>query len=179
MSAMTNYNSTPNYLFSAPERELLTLSSAEIIDGLKADYESFCRGNDAGVRVPDKMQEPRMAHSCILFAEGLRLAKTHLEQAKKLILASLFDCNIKIAGWFADENGSDGIWAVLKKVEDNKELAFEDELLLFRVFGFNARSVIWLAAHGNRPQLEEVFKAIEDYEAFKREERNKKEDKNQ
>lgn len=173
---MTNRNFTPNYLFSASERELLTLSFAEIISGLVADYKGLCRGNEVGVHVPDKMQEPRMMHSCILFAEGLRLAPTHLDLAKKLIMTSLFESNARAASWFAEKNDPAELWAILQKIEGEQALVFEEELLLFRLFGFHARAVIWLVAHGSMHQLKEIFKAIEDHEAFKTEERNKEEE---
>ena len=99
MSVMINFNSTPNFVYSASERELLTLSIAEILDALIADYKSFSHGNDAGIQIPKSLQEPRLAHSCILYAEGLRLAQTHLRLAKKLILASMFNEDVRASQW--------------------------------------------------------------------------------
>lgn len=96
---MRNYNTTSNFIFCAPERELITLSNSEILSGLLADYKSFSRGIAAGIWIPEELQGPRMGHACILYAEGLRLARTHLELAKKLILASLFYHQDRATEW--------------------------------------------------------------------------------
>lgn len=150
MSVMTNFNSTPNFLSGASERELLTLSMSEIIDALLADYKSFSHGNDAGIHVPDKKQEPRQTHSCILYAEGLRLARTHLRLAKKLILASLFESNEPAAQWLA-VNGNVNVDAS----------AFAD------IFGCNARIAEWLAANGEIESLKTILYSIAEAEARK------------
>lgn len=99
LSVMRNYNTTSNFIFCASERELITLSNAEILSGILADYKSFSRGIAAGIRIPEELQGPRMGHACILYAEGIRLAHTHLELAKKLILASLFYHQDRATEW--------------------------------------------------------------------------------
>lgn len=111
-------STTPNFIFSASEHELITLSLAEIIDGLMTDYKSFSRGNKAGVEVPKSKQEIRMAHSCILYAEGLRLAYTHLELAKKLILASLFANNERAAEWLTLNGEVKQVKELMKRIAD-------------------------------------------------------------
>lgn len=146
---MANINSTSNFIFGASERELLTLSISEIIDGLLADYQSFSTGNLPGVNIPDRMVEPRMAHSCILYAEGLRLARTHLELAKKLILASLFDITEQAEEWLANADKHHT----------------------------NARAIDWLKANNEADLLTKVLKAIQDFEDYKAEERKKEEKK--
>lgn len=85
---MENINTTPKSIFGATEHELLTLSLSEIIDGLKKEIKAHKKGTGKSV-----------AHSSILYAEGLRLAYTHLELAKKLITASLFDTNTRSVEW--------------------------------------------------------------------------------
>lgn len=126
-------NNTTNFIFGATERELVTLSMAEIIDGLMADYKSFSSGIQAGIRIPDKKVEPRMAHSSILYAEGLRLAKTHLELAKKLILASLFDAitakdriNIRSIEWLKANDEAELLKKVLKAIKDFEDYKAEE-----------------------------------------------------
>lgn len=166
-SVMANKTITSNSIFSASERELVTLSMSEIIDGLLLDYKSFSHGVQAGISVPDNLQEPRVSHSCILYAEGLRLARTHQEQARKLILASLFESNAKATDWFAEEDTTDDVEATLMKAEAGQRLTSEDDLLLFCTFGFHARAVKWLAANGGMNLLTTVFKEIKDFEAYK------------
>lgn len=85
---MENINTTPKSIFGATEHELLTLSLAEIINGLKKEIKSHKKGTGESI-----------AHSSILYAEGLRLAYTHLELAKKFIMASLFDTNTRSVEW--------------------------------------------------------------------------------
>lgn len=85
---MENINTTPKSIFGATEHELLTLSLAEIVNGLKKEINAQTKGTDKSI-----------AHSSVLYAEGLRLADTHLELAKKLILASLFDNNTRSVEW--------------------------------------------------------------------------------
>lgn len=115
---MSNMNTTSNFIFGATEHELITLSLAEIIDGLMTDYKSFSRGNEPGVEVPKEKQEIRMAHSCILYAEGLRLAYTHLELAKKLILASLFANNERAAQWLTLNGEVKQVKELMKRIAD-------------------------------------------------------------
>lgn len=173
---MTKFNPTSICLFSAPERELVTLSMSEIIDGLVNDYKSLSHGVQAGVQIPEKLQESLISHSCILYAEGLRLAHTHLELAMKLIMASLFESNARAANWFAEEKKTDdSIKVILKKVEAQQKPGYEDDQRLYSIFGFHARAVKWLAANGGIEYLKKVFKEIEDFETFKAAERNKKE----
>lgn len=165
-------NNTSNFLFGATERELVTLSMAEIIDGLMADYKSFSPGIQAGIRIPDKKVEPRMAHSSILYAEGLRLAKTHLELAKKLILASIFDYSDQICYWFAVKE---------KKDKENEEKGIKEKFDILEAITSlhhtNTRGFEWLKANEEVGRLEDLLKAIkdfEDYKAKKREEEEKK-----
>lgn len=115
---MSKMNTTSNFIFGATEHELITLSLGEIIDGLLTDYMSFSRGNNAGIEVPKEKQEIRMAHSCILFSEGLRLAYTHLELAKKLILASLFANNERAAEWLTLNGEVKQVEALMKRIAD-------------------------------------------------------------
>lgn len=173
MSVMENFNFTSDFIFSATERELLTLSLDDIVRGLMADYKSFSRNQDAGINIPKERREPRMSHSCILYAEGLRLAHTHLELAKKLVLASLFDCNEGTGRWVAANGDFGKMEAILKKMVKAEDLEFEDKLLLASVFGFNARIAKWLAVNGEIKQIEELCKLIAEFEARKAAERKK------
>ena len=174
---MTNFNSTSNFIFGASERELSTLSLREIIDGLMADYRSFSSGTSAGIHIPSGKQEPRMSHSCILFAEGLRQASVHLELAKKLILASLFDCNASVGNCINALKGSDKLEEILRKFAMDAELKPEELLLLANTFGFNVRAAKWLAANNEMRQMEALFKLIAEFEAYKAEERRKEEER--
>lgn len=114
--AMTNFNTTPEFIFSASERELLTLTLAEIIDGIICDYKSFSKGIEEGIKIPEKKQEPRLMHSCILYAEGLRLAHTHPELAKKLIFASLFNASNRALDWLRANGEASKVIALLREI---------------------------------------------------------------
>lgn len=170
---MTNFNITPNFIFCATERELLTLSLADIVNGLTADYKGFSRGNEASIRIPENQQEPRMSHSCILYAEGLRLAHTHPELAKKLVLASLFDSTARAAQWFAVKPDESAVFTVIRKIAENKELNDEEVMLLPNFFKFNVRTALWLINNGATDLLVEVLENIASHEAFKAAERRK------
>lgn len=193
MSVMTNMNSTSNFLFGASEHELLTLSLSEIIDGLMNDYKSFSQGDGAGIRIPDSKQEPRMAHSSILFAEGVRLALTYPELGKKLVLASLFNNHERAAYWTVErlsrESEKDevkcrrmssvgdeapNILTILRMLADHEGLSTEEIILLANYFGFNIRVVRWLDSYGELLLLEPLIKKIEEFEAFKAAERKRK-----
>lgn len=100
---MENYKPTLESIFSATEHELLTLSLSEIVNGLKKENTSNKRGKDASI-----------THSCMLYAEGLRLANTHPELAKKLILASLFDINVRAAKWLMSNGETKMVEMLLK-----------------------------------------------------------------
>lgn len=168
-SAMTNFNTTPNYIFCASERELLTLSLAEIIEGLQADYKSFSGKTDAGIRIPESKQEPRMSHSCILYAEGIRLAHTHLDLGKRLVLSSLFDNIERVAQWYAAMGEKPKLKPLLKKISEFDQLELNEKIILANIFGHNTRAVLWLATHGEVKQVEAFLKNIEDYEKHKAE----------
>lgn len=174
---MTNFNSTSNFIFGATERELSTLSLREIIDGLMADYKSFSSGTSAGIHIPSGKQEPRMSHSCILFAEGLRQASVHLELAKKLILASLFDSNAGLGNWIAANEDSDMLEKIFRKIVKSEELTLREKLILANTFGFNVRAAKWLADNDEVKHLESLFKLIAEFEAYKAEERRKEEER--
>lgn len=176
MSVMKNMNSTSNFLFGASEHELLTLSLSEIIDGLMNDYKSFSQGDGAGIRIPDSKQEPRMAHSSILFAEGVRLALTYPELGKKLVLASLFDNHERAAFWtfFQQESKSENIINVIRKIAKGEELSDKEFLVFVNYFGFNKRAAEWLLSFGEVNVLERLIKDIEEFEAFKAAERKRK-----
>ena len=120
-SVMTNNSSISNFIFGASERELLTFSMAEIIDGLIADYKSFSHGNDEGILIPKALQEPRLAHSCILYSEGLRLAHTHLRLAKKLILASLLNGDIRASQWLKNNGEAKILETLLEMITQFEE----------------------------------------------------------
>lgn len=163
MSVMTNFNSTPDSIFSATERELLTLSFDEILSGLINDYKSFSRGADAGISIPNGKQELRAAHSCILYAEGLRLTQAHLELAKKLILASLFDFSSQAKSWIDAERMAE------------KEKENFDVLKAIASFpSYNTRPFAWLKEHGGEEYLKSLLKDIADFEDAKAAEREKK-----
>lgn len=169
MSVMTNFNSTINSIFGATERELLTLSLSEIIDGLMNDYKSFSRGTDAGIKIPDNKVEPRMSHSCVLYAEGLRLAQTHLDMAKKLILASIFDFNDQALFWLNVERK-----AKEKAEKEGKEDDFNLLDAIAKMNNCRTRALAWLQEYGEAQQLETLLKEISEFEAFKAAEREKK-----
>lgn len=176
MSVMTNMNSISNFLFGASEHELLTLSLSEIIDGLMNDYKSFSQGDGAGIRIPDSKQEPRMAHSSILFAEGARLALTYPELGKKLILASLLDNHERAAFWtlLKLKSKSEDIINVIRKIAGGEELSDKELLVFVNYFGFNKRAAEWLMSCGEVKMLERLIKDIEEFEAFKAAERERK-----
>lgn len=180
MSVMKNMNSTSNFLFGASEHELLTLSLSEIIDGLMNDYKSFCQGDGAGIRVPDSMQEPRMAHSSILFAEGARLALAYPELGKKLVLASLFDNHERAAFWTLlklkskSEDKEKYIINVIRKIAKGEELSGKELLVFVNYFGFSQRAAEWLLSCGEVNVLERLIKDIEEFETFKAAERERK-----
>lgn len=176
MSVMTNMNSISNFLFGASEHELLTLSLSEIIDGLMNDYKSFSQGDGAGIRIPDSKQEPRMAHSSILFAEGARLALTYPELGKKLVLASLLDNHERAAFWtlFQLESKSENIINVIRKIANGEELSDKELLVFVNYFGFNKRAAEWLMSCGEVKMLERLIKDIEEFEANKAAERKRK-----
>lgn len=153
---------TSNYLFSATERQLLTLSLAEIIDGLLADYKSFSQGNAPGIRIPKDKLEPRMGHSCILYAEGLRLAHTHLELAKKLITTSLFYFSDQATYWFAMEKK---IKEEMKKKNEQRDIDILD--IITASYHPATRAVAWLKANGEADLLRDMLKTIKDFEDFK------------
>lgn len=162
---MTNFNITSNFIFGASERELITISFAEIIAGLVADYKSFSKGNEAGISIPQNKCESRMGHSCILYAEGVRLAHTHLELAKKLILASLFDYSDQIYYWLALKERA-------KKNENFNVLE-----AITSVHNTDTRGFEWLKANNEVELLETLLTAIKDFEdskAKKREEEEKR-----
>lgn len=176
MSVMKNMNSISNFLFGASEHELLTLSLSEIIDGLMNDYKSFSQGDGAGIRIPDSKQEPRMAHSSILFAEGARLALTYPELGKKLVLASLLDNHERAAFWtlFQLESKSENIINVIRKIANGEELSDKELLVFVNYFGFNKRAAEWLMSCGEVKMLERLIKDIEEFEANKAAERKRK-----
>lgn len=176
MSVMTNMNSISNFLFGASEHELLTLSLSEIIDGLMNDYKSFCQGDGAGIRIPDSKQEPRMAHSSILFAEGARLALTYPELGKKLVLASLLDNHERAAFWtlLKLKSKSEDIINVIRKIANGEELSDKELLVFVNYFGFNKRAAEWLMSCGEVKMLERLIKDIEEFEANKAAERKRK-----
>lgn len=176
MSVMTNMNSISNFLFGASEHELLTLSLSEIIDGLMNDYKSFSQGDGAGIRIPDSKQEPRMAHSSILFAEGARLALTYPELGKKLVLASLLDNHERAAFWtlLKLKSKSEDIINVIRKIANGEELSGKELLVFVNYFGFNKRAAEWLMSCGEVKMLERLIKDIEEFEAFKAAERKRK-----
>ena len=115
---MTNFNNTPIFLFSASERELFTLSNEEIVEGLFADYKSFSHRHEEGIEIPERLLEPRATHAGILFSEGLRLAHTHLELAKKLVLASLFEYSQRAAEWLRNNGMTKELESFIKQVTD-------------------------------------------------------------
>lgn len=176
MSVMKNMNSISNFLFGASEHELLTLSLPEIIDGLMNDYKSFSQGDGAGIRIPDSKQEPRMAHSSILFAEGARLALTYPELGKKLVLASLLDNHERAAfrTLFQLESKSENIINVIRKIANGEELSDKELLVFVNYFGFNKRAAEWLMSCGEVKMLERLIKDIEEFEANKAAERKRK-----
>lgn len=176
MSVMKNMNSISNFLFGASEHELLTLSLSEIIDGLMNDYKSFSQGDGAGIRIPDSKQEPRMAHSSILFAEGARLALTYPELGKKLVLASLLDNHERAAfrTLFQLESKSENIINVIRKIANGEELSDKELLVFVNYFGFNKRAAEWLMSCGEVKMLERLIKDIEEFEANKAAERKRK-----
>lgn len=157
-------NMTSNFLFGATERELVTFSMAEIIDGLMADYKSFSSGIQEGIRIPDKKIEPRMAHSGILYAEGIRLAHTHLELAKKLILASLFD--------FTDQAS---YWLAVKEMKEEQKQDFDIFDAITAKHHTNTRGIEWLKANDEVELLEKLLNAIKDFEDIKAKEREEEE----
>ena len=161
---MTNMNMTSDFIFGASERELLTLSMAELIDGLMADYKGFSRGTDAGISIPANKLETRMAHACMLYAEGLRLAHTHLELARKLLLASLYDFTSQANNWFkaeetAKENGED--FDLLREIA--------------RFPHYSTRSFAWLKENGGVDDLEALLRQIKAFEDSKAKERKREE----
>lgn len=162
---MTNLNLTSNFIFGATERELATLSFAEIISGLMNDYKSFSAGTQAGIRIPDSKQERRISHSCILFAEGLRMAQSNLDIAKKLILASLFDFNNYVNYWLA-----------VKEKEEKKNPDFDILEAISADSHISTRAFAWLKANKEAELLEKVLKAVKDFEDYKAEERRKEEE---
>lgn len=176
MSVMTNMNSISNFLFGASEHELLTLSLSDIIDGLMNDYKSFSQGDGAGIRIPDSKQEPRMAHSSILFAEGARLALTYPELGKKLVLASLLDNHERAAFWtlLKLKSKSEDIINVIRKIAGGEELSDKELLVFVNYFGFNKRAAEWLMSCGEVKMLERLIKDIEEFEANKAAERKRK-----
>ena len=115
---MRNFKTIPNFLFGATERELFNLSNEEIVGCLFDDYESFSHRNEEGIEIPERLLEPRETHAGILFAEGLRLAHTHLELAKKLILASLFEYSQRAAEWLRNNGMSKELETFIKMVTD-------------------------------------------------------------
>lgn len=160
MSVMTKSNSIIESIFGASERELLTLSLAEIIDGLMQEYKSFSRGIEAGINIPDSKAEPRMSHSCILYAEGLRLAHTHLELAKKLIFASLLNFN------------STAREQLERKAKEEKYSEKVNPLdALVNPAGHNIQAFAWIKANGEAEQLEKLLREIDKFEDSKENER--------
>ena len=115
---MRNFKTIPNFIFGATERELFNLSNEEIVGCLFDDYESFSHRNEEGIEIPEKLLEPRETHAGILFAEGLRLAHTHLELAKKLVLASLFEYSQRAAEWLRNNGMAKELEEFIKKVTD-------------------------------------------------------------
>ena len=158
---MTNFNTPSEFIFSAAERELLTLSTDEIIQGLMADYKKFSPKTDAGIRIPDGKREPRQAHSCILYAEALRLAHAHLEMAEKLMLASLFEFNSQAAGWIK-------AW---RREEERSEKPVDILKMISDVPHYSTRAVAWLNDNGGAEYLKQLLHEIEAFEACKAAER--------
>jgi len=175
---MANMNYSSEFIFSAPERELLTLSIAEIIDGLMADYKNFSHKNDAGIRIPEKKQEPRMSHSCILYAEGLRLAHTHLNLAKKLILASLFDFVQQANYWFMIERKSKEEEEKAKAEGKLIEKTFDLIEALSELNHYSTRAIAWLDANDGTDELRILLREIKAFEDFKTAMRKKEADEN-
>lgn len=119
---MKNFTDTPNFVFCALERELLTLSTKEIIEALLTDYASFSHGTEAGIKIPEALQEKRQMHSCILFSEGRRLAHRLPELGRKLILASLFAKNSRSEAWLLCHEGEEMLSELKERIN-----AFEKE----------------------------------------------------
>lgn len=163
---MKNTNAIPNLLSGANERELLTLSVAEITDALMADYKNFSSGIQEGISIPGKLQEPRMAHSSILYAEGLRLAQTHLDEAKKLIIASLFNFNEQAKDWLA-----------VKEIGEAVNPHFDIFDAILTVYHTDTRAIRWLRENGEQQLLDNILKSIKDFEDYKAEERRKEEER--
>lgn len=115
---MRNFTETPNFIFSALERELLTLSIEEIIEALVADYKSFSHGNDEGIAVPEDLLEKRLSHSCILCGEGCRLALRLPELGKKLVMACLFYSNERAEEWLTIHGEGEAVKTLHQKIAD-------------------------------------------------------------
>lgn len=161
-------NTTTNFLFSASERELVNLSLKEIIDGIMADYKSLSYGNQEGIRIPEKKVEARMSHSSILYAEGLRLVQSHIELAKKLILASVFDYSDQIYYWLA-----------LKDMEKQENRDLDILEAIASMHHTSTRGFEWLMAHDEVEQLEKLLKSIKEFEDYKAKEREEEEKRKQ
>ena len=163
---MTNTNMTSNFIFGASERELLTLSMAELIAGLVADYKSFSQSINKGIDIPKSKRDLRMGHACILFAEGVRLAWSHPELGKKLIFASLFDLSDRVPEWFQ-----------LRELLEKREQKPVDILDLIASSGmYNTRPFAWFMANGETDDLSAFLNEIKAFEDWKAAERKKKEE---
>lgn len=161
-------NITPEFISCASERELLTLSLDEIIDGLMADYRNLNFRHNPGIDVPDQLREPRQTHSCILYAEAQRLAPAHLDLAKKLVLASLFDFSHQVYAWLQIKKEADNVAKKLGKKERFNLLE-----ALARNSHYSTRPIAWLMDNGEGKQVETYLNTIAKFETFKEAERER------
>lgn len=114
-----------------------------------------------------------MSHSCILYAEGLRLAHTHLNLAKKLILASLFDFEPQAYYWFNVERRTKEKEEMEKMAGKSPKKRFDLIETLSELNHYSTRAITWLNENDGADEVKSLLREIKAFEEFKSAERKK------